>query len=56
MRGHLAQVSSAGFEGQLGRHDWDFDFWNWSMAKLEPAQQLASDRRFEDLLTRAAAR
>ena len=34
----------------------EFDFWQWSMAKLEPAEQLAAGPRFDELLTRAAAR
>jgi thiamine kinase-like enzyme len=41
---------------QDGTSPLEFDFWEWSMAKLEPAEQLATSPRFDSLLTRAAAR
>ena len=41
---------------QDGTSTLDFDFWEWSMDKLEPARALAGSRRFDDLLARAAAR
>jgi len=64
-----ALVARAELWGWMARYGWtlwgmiqdgtsgiEFDFWEWSMAKLEPAQQLAAGPRFDELLTRAAAR
>ena len=62
-------VARAELWGWMARYGWtlwgmiqdgtsmlDFDFWGWSMDKLEPARALAGSRRFDDLLARAAAR
>jgi thiamine kinase-like enzyme len=64
-----ALVARAELWGWMARYGWvlwgmiqdgtstlEFDFWEWSMAKLEPAERLARSPRFEDLLARAAAR
>jgi len=64
-----ALVARAELWGWMARYGWtlwgmiqdgtsaiEFDFWEWSRAKLEPAQQLAASPRFGELLTRAAAR
>ncbi|HET7820619.1 MAG TPA: phosphotransferase [Ornithinibacter sp.] len=64
-----ALVARAELWGWMARYGWtlwgmiqdgtssiEFDFWEWSMAKLEPAQQLATSPRFDALLARAAAR
>ena len=64
-----ALVARAELWGWMARYGWvlwgmiqdgtstiDFDFWEWSMAKLEPAERLARSPRFDDLLARAAAR
>jgi thiamine kinase-like enzyme len=64
-----ALVARAELWGWMARYGWtlwgmiqdgtsaiEFDFWQWSMDKLEPAHQLAGSSRFESLLTRAAAR
>ena len=64
-----ALVARAELWGWMARYGWtlwgmiqdgtsaiEFDFWQWSMAKLEPAEQLAAGPRFDELLTRAAAR
>ncbi|HSF98816.1 MAG TPA: choline kinase family protein [Ornithinibacter sp.] len=39
---------------QEGTSSIEFDFWEWSMDKWEPAQSLAKSARFEQLLARAA--
>ena len=41
---------------QDGTSDIEFDFWEWSMDKLEPAERLARSPRFEDLLATVARR
>ena len=41
---------------QDGTSDLEFDFWEWAMDKLEPAEQLARGPRFEELLGAAAGR
>jgi hypothetical protein len=64
-----ALVARAELWGWMSRYGWtlwgmiqdgtsplDFDFWQWSMAKLEPAEELAASPRFDALLGRAAAR
>ncbi|MFL6165035.1 MAG: phosphotransferase [Ornithinibacter sp.] len=64
-----ALVARAELWGWMARYGWtlwgmiqdgtssiEFDFWEWSMAKLEPAQQLVAGPRFDELLRRAAAR
>ena len=64
-----ALVARAELWGWMARYGWtlwgmiqdgtsriEFDFWEWSMAKFEPAEQLAGSRRFDELLTRAASR
>jgi thiamine kinase-like enzyme len=64
-----ALVARAELWGWIARYGWtlwgmiqdgtsaiDFDFWQWSMAKFESAEQLASAPRFDALLARAAAR
>ncbi len=39
---------------QEGMSSIEFDFWEWSMDKFEPAQAFATSPRFEQLLARAA--
>ena len=64
-----ALVARAELWGWMARYGWtlwgmiqdgtstiEFDFWEWAMAKFEPAEQLAGSPRFDELLTRAAAR
>ena len=64
-----ALVARAELWGWMARYGWtlwgmiqdgssaiEFDFWQWSMDKLEPATRLATSPRFEALLARAAAR
>jgi len=64
-----ALVARAELWGWLARYGWtlwgmiqdgtsslEFDFWEWSMVKFEPAQRLARSTRFDALLDRAAAR
>ena len=64
-----ALVARAELWGWLARYGWtlwgmiqdgtsaiEFDFWQWSMEKLEPAEQLAASPRFDELLARASAR
>jgi thiamine kinase-like enzyme len=64
-----ALVARAELWGWMARYGWtlwgmiqdgtsalEFDFWEWSLAKLEPAARLATSPRFEGLLSRAAAR
>ena len=64
-----ALLARAELWGWMSRYGWtlwgmiqdgtsviEFDFWQWSLEKLEPAQRLAASARFETLLTRAAAR
>ena len=64
-----ALVARAELWGWMARYGWtlwgmiqdgtshlDFDFWEWSMAKLEPAERLVGSPRFDHLLTRAASR
>jgi thiamine kinase-like enzyme len=41
---------------QDGTSDIEFDFWQWSLAKLEPAERLARGARFERLLATVALR
>ena len=62
-----ARVARAELWGFVARYGWtlwgmiqdgmsslEFDFWEWSMDKWEPAQALATSPRFEGLLSRAA--
>ena len=64
-----ALVARAELWGWMARYGWtlwgmiqdgtsplEFDFWEWSIAKVEPAEQLARSPRFEALLARAGAR
>ena len=66
---HDGLVARAELWGWMARYGWtlwgmiqdgishlDFDFWEWSMEKLEPAERLARSTRFDELLARAAAR
>ena len=65
-RGYLSKIFNDSWMARYGWTLWgmiqdgtsaiEFDFWQWSMAKLEPAEQLAAGPRFDELLTRAAAR
>jgi thiamine kinase-like enzyme len=63
-----ALVARAELWGWMARYGWvlwgmiqegtsaiEFDFWQWSLAKLEPAERLAAGPRFDELLDRAAA-
>ncbi|GAA4401032.1 phosphotransferase family protein [Ornithinibacter aureus] len=62
-----ARVARAELWGWVARYGWtlwgmiqdgmsslDFDFWGWAMDKWEPAQELATSARFEQLLARVA--
>lgn len=64
-----ALVARAELWGWMARYGWvlwgmiqdgtsriEFDFWAWSMVKMEPAERLAAGPRFGELLARAAAR
>jgi thiamine kinase-like enzyme len=63
-----ALVARAELWGWMARYGWvlwgmiqdstsaiDYDFWQWSMTKLEPVERLAAGPRFDELLARVAA-
>lgn len=64
-----ATIARAELWGTVARYGWvlwgmiqratspiEFDFWEWAMAKLDPAAALLTSPRLDDLLDRASAR